>query len=158
MYFAVFQSSSNCQCGSWGVVLSTEHSMQLIINSLRSCELCQHIVTASMSCSLLPAPCFLPPAPFTVFCALWGHLKADIQGAEVCHRIKLVSQLPVRHSGRIIHWRQRVTAGQRCKKVRMCEQCLCKMFPSSGKIWAKFYAALSQKWVMSRFCAFWGNT
>ena len=98
---AVFQSSSNCQCGSQGVMLSTEHSMQLIINSLRSCELCQHIVTASMSCSLLPAPCFLPPAPFTVFCALWGHLKADIKGAEVWHRIKLVTQLPVRNSGRI---------------------------------------------------------
>ena len=34
---------------------------------------------------------------------------------------------------------------QRCKNVRTCEQYSLKMFPSSGKILAKFYAVLSQK-------------
>ena len=29
------------------------------------------------------------------------------------------------------------------KNVQAWEQCLCKMFPISGKIWAKFYAVLS---------------
>ena len=32
---------------------------------------------------------------------------------------------------------------------------MCKLFPSSGKIFAKFYAFLMRKWVMSRFRAFW---
>ena len=44
---------------------------------------------------------------------------------------------------------------QRCKNVRTCEQCLCKKNPISGKIFAKFYAVLSRKLVMSQFCAFW---
>ena len=56
-------------CRSRGVVLSPEYWMQLIINSLKSCGLCQHIVTAWMRCSLLSDP-------FCVFCVLWWHLKA----------------------------------------------------------------------------------
>ena len=44
---------------------------------------------------------------------------------------------------------------QRCKNVRTCEQCLCKMFPCSGKILAKIFAVLSPKWVMLRFRTFW---
>ena len=33
-------------------------------------------------------------------------------------------------------------------------QCWCKFFPSSGKMCAKFYAVLLQKWVILRFCVF----
>ena len=51
----------------------------------------------------------------------------------------------------------RILVSQRCKNVWTCKQCSCKMFASSGKIGAKFYAVLLQKWVMSRFCAFWCN-
>ena len=47
---------------------------------------------------------------------------------------------------------------QRWKNVQACKQRLCKFFPSLGKICAKFYAVLSRKWVMLRFCASWGNT
>ena len=44
---------------------------------------------------------------------------------------------------------------QRCKNVQTCKQCSCKKNLISGKIFAKFYAVLSRKLVMSRFCAFW---
>ena len=44
---------------------------------------------------------------------------------------------------------------QRCKNVQTCKQCLCKKNPISGKIFAKVYAVLSRKWVMSQFCACW---
>ena len=37
----------------------------------------------------------------------------------------------------------------------MCQQWWCKKNPISGKIFAKFYAVLSRKWVMLRFRAFW---
>ena len=47
---------------------------------------------------------------------------------------------------------------QRWKNVPVCQQCVCKFFSSSGKMCAKFYAVLLQKWVMSRFCAFLDNT
>ena len=47
---------------------------------------------------------------------------------------------------------------QRWKNVWVCEQCLCKFFHSLGKIFNKFYAVLSQKWVILQFCAFWGET
>ena len=36
---------------------------------------------------------------------------------------------------------------QRWKNVAACQQCWCKFFPCSGKIYAKFYAVLLQKWV-----------
>ena len=52
-------------------------------------------------------------------------------------------------------WKKLMGYYQRWKNVWMCEQFLCRMFSSLGKILAKFYAALSQKWVMLRFCAFW---
>ena len=44
---------------------------------------------------------------------------------------------------------------QRCKNVQTCEQCSCKKNPISGKIFAKFYAVLSRKGVMSRILTFW---
>ena len=47
------------------------------------------------------------------------------------------------------------TNHQSCKNVQRCKQCLCKKNPILGKIFAKCYAVLSRKWVMSRFRAFW---
>ena len=41
------------------------------------------------------------------------------------------------------------------QKKQSCKQWLCNLFPSSGKIFAKFYAVLLRKWVMLQFCAFW---
>ena len=46
---------------------------------------------------------------------------------------------------------------QRRKNVRACEQCLCKFFQSLDKICDKFYAVLSQRWVMLRFHVFLGG-
>ena len=43
---------------------------------------------------------------------------------------------------------------QRWKNIQACEQCLCKCFSSLGKICAKLYGLLSQKWNMSHFHAF----
>ena len=44
---------------------------------------------------------------------------------------------------------------QRCKNIRTCKQCLCKKVPISGKMFAKMYAVLSIKGVMSQFWTFW---
>ena len=42
----------------------------------------------------------------------------------------------------------------RDEKKQACKQCLCNFFSSSGKICAKFYGFLSQKWEMLQVCAF----
>ena len=42
----------------------------------------------------------------------------------------------------------------RDEKKQACKQCLCNLFSSSGKICAKFYGFLSQKWEMLQVCAF----
>ena len=43
---------------------------------------------------------------------------------------------------------------QRCKNIQTCKQGLCKKDSISGKIFAKFHAVLSGKWVMLGFHAF----
>ena len=43
---------------------------------------------------------------------------------------------------------------QRCKHVRTCKQCLCKMFSSSGKFFAKFYGVLTQSELCHNFAIF----
>ena len=43
---------------------------------------------------------------------------------------------------------------QRWKNIQACEQCSCYFFSSSGKIYAKFYVFLTQKWAMSQFVVF----
>ena len=54
-----------------------------------------------------------------------------------------------------LHQVQAWPYSQRCKNVPTCQQCWCKKNPILGKIFAKFYAVLSRKWVMSGCCAFW---
>ena len=43
---------------------------------------------------------------------------------------------------------------QRWKNIQACEQCLCKFFSSSGKICAKLYGILLEKWGMSQLRVF----
>ena len=43
---------------------------------------------------------------------------------------------------------------QRWKNIQACEQCLCNFFSSSGKICAKLYGILLEKWGMSQLRAF----
>ena len=46
------------------------------------------------------------------------------------------------------------TGDQRWKNIQACEQCLCKFFSSSGKICAKLYGILLEKWGMLQLRAF----
>ena len=43
---------------------------------------------------------------------------------------------------------------QRWKNIQACKQCLCNFFSSSGKICAKLYGILLEKWGMSQLRAF----
>ena len=45
---------------------------------------------------------------------------------------------------------------QKCKNVRTCKQCSCYMFPSSGKILAKFYAICHKSELCRNFALFGG--